>query len=44
MTIAAIIITKDEELNVADCLESVKWKVRRQHLEDHNQESLSDFD
>jgi hypothetical protein len=28
-TVAAIIITKDEERNVADCLESVRWKVRR---------------
>ena len=25
MTIAAVVITKDEETNIADCLESVRW-------------------
>ena len=25
MTIAAVVITKDEEKNIADCLESVRW-------------------
>ena len=25
MTIAAVVITKDEEGNIADCLESVRW-------------------
>ena len=25
MTIAAVVITKDEEKNIADCLESLRW-------------------
>ncbi len=29
MTIAAVIITKDEEQNIADCLESVRWADER---------------
>lgn len=29
MTIAAVIITKDEEKNIADCLESLRWADER---------------